>query len=70
MHSPKPDERATLMWRDGRVERLAGPLGPTVVRTGPNGTVHRFRRTEQRDDEGYTLYVEDSLDPPSRRWWF
>jgi hypothetical protein len=54
-----PRNRARFYWADGRVTEAWIEPADSVHQTDSEGTIHRFRATEEIEDDGADVYVEE-----------
>jgi hypothetical protein len=56
-----PMNRAKLRWADGHTEIRADvdPTASHIVLRGEDGENHEFRPTDETDDEGCDIYIEE-----------
>jgi len=56
--------RVRLHWANGRVTELSADAKATIIRLPTGEGIRSFRATEDIDDEGFDVFVEELELPP------
>jgi len=61
----EPDmSRVRLHWANGRVTELSADAKATIIRLPTSEGMRSFRATEDSDDDGFDVFVEETDLPP------